>query len=94
LIAHRGVWVEVSLLAEIEYRAKVCRGQGASSVLQGPTGGLIKLIHRFKDLTPEKRPQDPHLDGTGLRFQRLEHELKLNLMVAADCEPTSGSRVE
>ena len=32
-------------------------------------------------------------DGTGLRFQRLEHELKFNLMVSADCEPTSASRI-
>jgi hypothetical protein len=30
---------------------------------------------------------------TGLRFQRLEHELKPNLMVSADCEPTSASRI-
>jgi hypothetical protein len=29
---------------------------------------------------------------TGLRFQ-LEHELKLILMVSADCKPTSGSRL-
>jgi hypothetical protein len=29
----------------------------------------------------------------GLRFQRSEHELKLNLMVSADCEPTSASRI-
>jgi hypothetical protein len=30
-MAHRGIWVEPSLLAEIE----ICRGQGAASVLQG-----------------------------------------------------------
>ncbi len=33
----------------------------------------MKLIHRFKELTPEKRPQDPSLDGTGLRFETMEH---------------------
>ena len=33
----------------------------------------MKLIHRFKALTPEKRPQDPSLDGTGLRFETMEH---------------------
>jgi bifunctional non-homologous end joining protein LigD len=36
-IAHRGIWVEPSLLAEIEYR-----GKGAASVLQGPPGGSMK----------------------------------------------------
>jgi len=24
-------------------------------------------------MTPEKRPQDPHMDGTGLRFETLDH---------------------
>ena len=24
-------------------------------------------------MTPDKRPQDPHLDGTGLRFETLDH---------------------
>ena len=33
----------------------------------------MKLIHRFKELTPEKRPQDLHTDGTGLRFEAMEH---------------------
>ena len=33
----------------------------------------MKLIHRFRELPPEKRPQDPHLDGTGLRFETLDH---------------------
>jgi hypothetical protein len=37
--------------------------------------------------------RDLHVDGTGLRFQGWEHELKLNLMVSADCEPTSASRI-
>jgi bifunctional non-homologous end joining protein LigD len=31
-IAHKGVWVEPSVLAEIEYPSKVLRGQGAASV--------------------------------------------------------------
>jgi hypothetical protein len=26
----------------------------------------MKLTHRFAQLTPEKRPQDPNMDGTGL----------------------------
>src|ERR1700726_2088455 len=37
--------------------------------------------------------RDLHVDGTSLRFQGWEHELKLNLMVSADCEPTSASRI-
>ena len=24
-------------------------------------------------MTPERRPQDPHLDGTDLRFETLDH---------------------
>jgi hypothetical protein len=30
-------------------------------------------IHEFEELTPDKRPQDPHGDGTGLTFTTLEH---------------------
>jgi hypothetical protein len=33
----------------------------------------MKLAHKFAEMTPEKRPQDPHMDGTGLRFETLEH---------------------
>ena len=33
----------------------------------------MKLTHRFAQLTPEKRPQDPNMDGTGLRFETMEH---------------------
>jgi hypothetical protein len=33
----------------------------------------MKLIDRFPELSPEKRPQDPHLDGTGLRYEPIEH---------------------
>jgi hypothetical protein len=33
----------------------------------------MKLVHEFEELTPERRPQDPNLDGTGLRFETLEH---------------------
>jgi hypothetical protein len=29
----------------------------------------MKLTHRFAEMTPDKRPQDPHMDGTGLRFE-------------------------
>ena len=53
----------------------------------------MKLTHKFADMRPDKRPEDLRVVETGLRFQRLEHELKLNLMVSADCEPTSASRI-
>jgi hypothetical protein len=33
----------------------------------------MKLTHRFALLTPEKRPQDPHLNGRDLRFETMEH---------------------
>jgi hypothetical protein len=33
----------------------------------------MKLTHRFQELAAEKSPQDPHLDGSGLRFETLDH---------------------
>jgi hypothetical protein len=33
----------------------------------------MKLTHKFAEMTPDKRPQDPHMDGTGLRFEAMEH---------------------
>jgi hypothetical protein len=33
----------------------------------------MKLIDQFPELPPEKRPQDPRLDGSGLRFEPSEH---------------------
>jgi hypothetical protein len=33
----------------------------------------MKLIDRFPELSPEKRPQDTDLDGSGLRFEPIEH---------------------
>jgi hypothetical protein len=33
----------------------------------------MKLTRKFAEMTPDKRPQDPHLDGTGLRFETMEH---------------------
>ena len=32
-----------------------------------------KLTDRFAEMTPDKRPQDPYMDGTGLRFETMEH---------------------
>jgi len=33
----------------------------------------MKLTHKFAEMTPGKRPQDPDMDGTGLRFETMEH---------------------
>jgi hypothetical protein len=33
----------------------------------------MKLTHKFAQLTPGKRPQDPSMDGTGLRFETFDH---------------------
>jgi hypothetical protein len=33
----------------------------------------MNLTYKFAEMTPEKRPQDPSLDGTGLIFETLEH---------------------
>jgi hypothetical protein len=33
----------------------------------------MKLTQRFHDLVVDKCPQDPLLDGTGLRFETLDH---------------------
>jgi hypothetical protein len=33
----------------------------------------MKLTHHFEELPPEKRPQDPDMDGSGLRFETMEH---------------------
>ena len=33
----------------------------------------MKLTRKFAEMTPENRPQDPDMDGTGLRFETMEH---------------------
>jgi len=33
----------------------------------------MKLMHKFAEMTPEQRPQDPRMDGTGLCFETMEH---------------------
>jgi hypothetical protein len=40
---------------------------------QAQAGQVMKLIHRFAQLTPDKRPEDPNMDGSGLRFETMEH---------------------
>jgi hypothetical protein len=36
-------------------------------------GRAMNLTHAYEEMAPEKRPQDPHLDGSGLRFKTLDH---------------------
>jgi hypothetical protein len=38
-----------------------------------------RSIHRYEEMTAQKRPQDPNMDGKGLRFETQEH--------AYDCCP-------
>jgi hypothetical protein len=33
----------------------------------------MKLTHKFAEMTPDKRPQDPHMDGPGLHFETMAH---------------------
>jgi len=33
----------------------------------------MTLTYAYEEMTPEKRPQGPHMDGTGLRFKTLDH---------------------
>jgi len=33
----------------------------------------MKLNRRFAEMTPEKTSADPHMDGTALRFETMEH---------------------
>lgn len=33
----------------------------------------MRLTHKFALLAPERRPQDPQLDGSGLRFETMDH---------------------
>jgi len=36
-------------------------------------GRAMKLTQAYEEMAPEKRPQDQHLDGIGLRFKTLDH---------------------
>jgi hypothetical protein len=33
----------------------------------------MRLTRKFALLAPERRPQDPQLDGRGLRFETMDH---------------------
>ena len=40
---------------------------------QGQRARAVKLMRKFPLLAPDKRPQDPDLNGTGLTFKTLDH---------------------
>ena len=47
-IAHKGIWVEPKLLAEIEYRAKSTEGKVRHPILPGSAGGpVMDAFDRF-----------------------------------------------
>jgi hypothetical protein len=33
----------------------------------------MRYVHHYRPMPPEKRPQDPTLDGRGLKFETLEY---------------------
>ncbi|MGE0751825.1 MAG: hypothetical protein AB7F39_06810 [Variibacter sp.] len=37
------------------------------------SGRMLVRSHRFKRMTADMRPQDNNLDGSGLKFETLEH---------------------
>ena len=40
---------------------------------RGSEGRTRRELRTHEELTPEKRPQDPNADGSGLRFETLDH---------------------
>jgi ATP-dependent DNA ligase len=64
-IAHRGIWIEPSLLAEIEYRAKSAEGKVRHPFFKG-------IVH---DPQHRRAPVDPGLD----RFRRRDISAALSV---------------
>jgi hypothetical protein len=60
--------LELGGLLSVDSSARGSTNAGTAKMRDG-----MKLTHRFAQLLPEKRPQDPHLDGSGLRFETMEH---------------------
>jgi hypothetical protein len=61
--------IPFALFARLIFVEASCPQFGAHIALRGG----MHLTRRFAKLLPEKRPQDPHLDGTGLRFETMDH---------------------
>jgi hypothetical protein len=47
--------------------------KGAAKHPAKTTRHTMNFTYKFAEMTPEKRPQDPSLDGTGLIFETLKH---------------------
>jgi hypothetical protein len=76
-IAHKGIWVEPELLAEVEYGAK-SSGQGTASHLQGIARGFMKAPRiLLLELAMEYLPRHPD------RFLRKTFQLR-NARTARD----------
>src|SRR6266403_525774 len=55
-------------------RVRLIAGRHALGTVEVEEGrAAMTLTHAYEEMTPEKRPQDPHMDGTGLRFKTLDH---------------------
>src|SRR5258705_3219691 len=55
-------------------RVRLIAGRQALGTVEVEEGcAAMTLTHAYEEMTPEKRPQGPHMDGTGLRFKTLDH---------------------
>jgi hypothetical protein len=54
-------------------RLRIAGRQALGTVEVEEGCAAMTLTHAYEEMTPEKRPQDPHMDGTGLRFKTLDH---------------------
>jgi len=57
------------LLIRLQLDGHIAPSVGGDHIRGMPT----KVVHRYKPMPPEKRLQDPELDGRGLTFETREH---------------------
>jgi bifunctional non-homologous end joining protein LigD len=77
-IAHRGIWVEPELLAEIEYRAKSAEGKVRHPFFKG----LREDVCCFAPSPEDDRLVQLRLPGTEARYRILGHNSGRNLPVS------------
>src|SRR5258705_3841978 len=57
-----------------ETLVRLIAGRQALGTVEVEEGcAAMTLTHAYEEMTPDKRPQDQHMDGTGLRFETLDH---------------------